>query len=98
MLDLMQGAHSALSHTHRSDTRHTEANILLQVLGVVSIGAQTGINESESVEINHGRIKMSLAAASFLRMSCGSYVQLLIKIWLKHAKILDQKASSIWAI
>lgn len=58
VLDLMQGAHSALSHTHRSDTRHTEANILLQVLGVVSIGAQTGINESESVEINHGRIKM----------------------------------------
>lgn len=50
------------------------------------------INESESVEINHGRIKMSPVVASFL---C---VQLLIKIWLKHAKILDQKASSIWAI
>lgn len=34
---------------------------------MVCIGEQQSeINESESVEINHGRIKMSLVAASFL--------------------------------
>lgn len=39
VLDLMQGAHSALSH----NARHTEANILLASTGgVASIGAQAG--------------------------------------------------------